>query len=162
MCLPVTLRWLHSGGPGSPNNPVAVRQHPNPAYQGLRVIPGHWANYPLIESFFARSVGVGVRHRGAAAVVQVTTQRELHATEQHAYPNLGKGFDMTVRWYPWGFDDKPGYTPSEFSHGRGLRPKKLLHAPPDDGGMYAAKAPPMPKERKGKQRYGFPGDKLRA
>ena len=38
-----------SGGPGSPNNPVAVRQHANPAYQGLRVIPGNWSNYPLIE-----------------------------------------------------------------------------------------------------------------
>ena len=62
-----------SGGPGSPTNPVAVRQHQNVAYQGLRVIPGHWANYPLIDSFFARGVGVGVRHRGAAAVVQVTT-----------------------------------------------------------------------------------------
>ena len=62
-----------SGGPGSPNNPVAVRQHANVAYQGLRAIPGHWSGYPLLDSFFARGVGVGVRHRGAAAVVQVTT-----------------------------------------------------------------------------------------
>ena len=62
-----------SGGPGSPDNPVAVRQHANVAYQGLRAIPGHWSGYPLIDSFFARGVGVGVRHRGAAAVVQVTT-----------------------------------------------------------------------------------------
>ena len=62
-----------SGGPGSPDNPVAVRQHASPAYQGLRVIPGHWSGYPLIDSFFARGVGVGVRHRGAAAVLQVNS-----------------------------------------------------------------------------------------
>lgn len=62
-----------SGGPGSPSNPVAVRSHANVAYQGLRVIPGHWSGYPLIDSFFARGVGVGVRHRGAAAVLQVTS-----------------------------------------------------------------------------------------
>ena len=68
---------------------------------------------------------------------------------------------MSVRWYPWGQFDEPDLTPSEFSHGRGLRPKKLLCAPPEDGGLYAAKCPPMPCEHKGKQRYGFPGDKLR-
>lgn len=60
-----------SGGPGSPDNPVAVRHHPKEQYRGLRVIPGKGL-YPLQESFFARGIGVGVRHRGAAAVVQVT------------------------------------------------------------------------------------------
>lgn len=60
-----------SGGPGSPDNPVAVRHHPKPQYQGLRVIPGN-SIYPLQESFFARGIGCGVRHRGAAAVTQVT------------------------------------------------------------------------------------------
>ena len=64
--------------------------------------------------------------------------------------------------FPWGFGDPPCNTPSEMSHGPGLRPKHLLHAPPDEGGLYAAKAPPMPKEHKGKQRYGYPGDKLRS
>ena len=68
---------------------------------------------------------------------------------------------MTVRWYPWGLDDPPNREPSEFSHGPGLRPKKLLCAPPDEGGMYAAKCPPMPREHKGRSRYGYPGDKLR-
>lgn len=61
-----------SGGPNSPANPVAVRQHPNTAYQGLRVIPGRDQRYPLQDSFFARGFGTGVRHRGAAAVTQVT------------------------------------------------------------------------------------------
>lgn len=61
-----------SGGPDSDLNPVAFRQHVNPAYQGLRQIPGHWQCYPLQDSFFARGFGTGVRHRGAAAVCQIT------------------------------------------------------------------------------------------
>ena len=51
---------------------VGLRHHVNPAYQGLRHIPGH-GPYPIQESFFARGFGVGVRHRSAAVVMQVTT-----------------------------------------------------------------------------------------
>lgn len=60
-----------SGGPNSARNPVAFRQHPNAAYQGLRIIPGRDQRYPLQDSFFQRSFGTGVRYRGAACVVQV-------------------------------------------------------------------------------------------
>lgn len=35
------------------------------------MIEGNWAKYPLVESFFQRGLGTGVRHRGAAAVVQI-------------------------------------------------------------------------------------------
>lgn len=62
-----------TGGPDALSNTVAVRSHPNPAYQGLRLIPGPNTTYPLVESFSARSFGVGVRHRGSAVVLQVTT-----------------------------------------------------------------------------------------
>jgi hypothetical protein len=61
-----------TGGPNSALNPVAFRQHPNPAYQGLRSIPGRDQRYPLQDSYFARSFGTGIRHRGAAAVLHVT------------------------------------------------------------------------------------------
>lgn len=61
-----------SGGPNSPDNPIAVRQHPNPAYQGLRHIPGN-SPHPIQDSFMVRGFWVGTRHRGAAAVTQVTT-----------------------------------------------------------------------------------------
>ncbi|WP_078292954.1 hypothetical protein [Mycobacterium sp. D16R24] len=67
-----------SGGPNSDSNPVAVRQHSNPAYQGLRMIPGN-GPYPLQDSFFARSIGVGVRHRGAAVAIQITTNASYTA-----------------------------------------------------------------------------------
>ncbi len=60
-----------TGGPNSSANVVGFREHVNPAYQGLRLIPGH-GPYPLQDSFLARGFGTGVRHRGAAAVCQVT------------------------------------------------------------------------------------------
>lgn len=62
-----------TGGPGSESNPVGLREHQKPQYQGLRVIPGHWQGYPLIETFFSRGFGTGVRHRGAAVAIQITT-----------------------------------------------------------------------------------------
>lgn len=54
------------------DNPVAIRSHTDPDYQGLLRIPG-LGKYPLNDSFFLRTVGVGVRHRSAAVAIQVTT-----------------------------------------------------------------------------------------
>jgi hypothetical protein len=67
-----SIAVVASSGPGSDTNPVGVRKHINPAYQGLRHIPG-LGPYPLVDSFYARGFGVGVRHRSAAAVCQITT-----------------------------------------------------------------------------------------
>ena len=61
-----------TGGPESDFNPVGFREARQPGYQGLRHIPGP-GPYPLQDSFYARGFGVGVRHRGAAVVMQVTT-----------------------------------------------------------------------------------------
>jgi hypothetical protein len=61
-----------TGGLESDMNPVGFRQHVNTAYHGLRAIPGN-GPYPLQEHFYARGFGTGVRHRGAACVMQVTT-----------------------------------------------------------------------------------------
>ena len=66
------VAMVATGGPESDMNPVGFRQHTNPAYQGLRHIPGP-GPYPLTDSFYARAFGVGVRHRGAAASLQITT-----------------------------------------------------------------------------------------
>lgn len=79
-CLVIHTNFLPVGytvvlatmGPNSDLNPVGFREHVNPAYQGLRHIPGQ-GPYPLVDSFFARGFGVGTRHRGAAVVTQITT-----------------------------------------------------------------------------------------
>jgi hypothetical protein len=60
-----------SGGANSVDNPIGVREHDDTDYQGLLHIAGN-APYPLQDSFFRRTVGVGVRHRGAAVAIQIT------------------------------------------------------------------------------------------
>lgn len=67
-----------TGGPNSDANPVGFREHINPAYQGLRHIPGP-GPYPIQNSFFARGFGVGTRHRGAAVVCQITENNSYAA-----------------------------------------------------------------------------------
>lgn len=60
-----TLGGVEGRAPGG-----KTEQGPNPSYQGLRHIPGR-GPYPVVDSMFARGFGVGVRHRGAAAVCQI-------------------------------------------------------------------------------------------
>lgn len=61
-----------SGGPNNPDNPVGFREHPRADLKGLRQVGGPDNRFPLQDSFWARGFGTGVRHRGAAAVMQVT------------------------------------------------------------------------------------------
>ncbi|MCA4755266.1 hypothetical protein [Mycolicibacterium fortuitum] len=59
-----------TGGLNSADNPLALREHEKPEWRGLKLVPGPWQKYPLVESFFMRGIGIGTRHRGAAVVVQ--------------------------------------------------------------------------------------------
>lgn len=61
-----------TGGAGNLQNPVGLREHANPAYRGLRLLPGNQQRYPLVESFYSRGFGTGVRQRGGAAVMQLS------------------------------------------------------------------------------------------
>lgn len=54
------------------SNPIGIREHANPAYRGLKIIPGQRSDYPLLDSFYRRGLGVGIRHRGAGAIMQIT------------------------------------------------------------------------------------------
>lgn len=66
------LAFFASGGSFSLNNPIGFREHVNPAYRGLQHIPGQRSDYPLIDSFYRRGFGTGIRQRGAGWLVQVT------------------------------------------------------------------------------------------
>lgn len=65
-------------------------------------------------------------------------------------------------WYEryWGLRDSG--QASELSHGAGLTPRHLRHAAPADGGMYAAKSPPMGPDRDTPWRSHPPARQLRA
>lgn len=66
------LVGLVTGGPDNISNPIGLREHRNPRYRGLKLIPGNRSDYPLIESFYQRGLGTGIRHRGAGIVAQVS------------------------------------------------------------------------------------------
>jgi hypothetical protein len=70
---PGYLSGFGFGGRFNLGNPVGLRQHQNPQMQGLRIIAGNNQNYPLIDGFYARSFGTGVRQRGEGAVMQIST-----------------------------------------------------------------------------------------
>lgn len=72
-----------TGGPDSATNPVAIREHPNAALRGLRLVKGRNQDYPLIDSIWLRGMGTGIRYRGAGAVMQVNV-----ATTTYAIPAL--------------------------------------------------------------------------
>jgi hypothetical protein len=64
---------IGSGGAGNLGNPVGIREHVNPALRGLRLVGGPRVGYPLIDSFYQRGFGTGIRQRGGAAIMQITT-----------------------------------------------------------------------------------------
>jgi hypothetical protein len=60
-----------TGGDNAATNPVGFREHANPSLRGLRLVKGREPDYPLIESYYQRGFGTGVRHRGAGVISQV-------------------------------------------------------------------------------------------
>lgn len=75
---------LVSGGPDNLNNPIAIREHQNPAYRGLKLIPGARSDYPLTDSFYRRGFGTGVRQRAAGFVVQVVNSATYTVPSEYA------------------------------------------------------------------------------
>lgn len=61
-----------TGGSFSNQNVIGMRMHDNPSARGLRLIEGGRAEYPLVDSVYDCYMGAGIRHRGAAAVLQIT------------------------------------------------------------------------------------------
>lgn len=60
-----------TGGGNSGSNPVGIREHANPALRGLRLVKGRTPDYPLIDSYYNRGFGTGIRHRGGAVIMQM-------------------------------------------------------------------------------------------
>ena len=64
---------IGTGGPDNLKNPVGIREHVNQTMRGLRLVKGPNPDYPLIDSFYQRGFGTGIRQRGGAVVMQVTS-----------------------------------------------------------------------------------------
>lgn len=76
---------LASGGQQNLNNPVGMREHTNPVYQGLKLIPGPDGSYPLTEAHYRRGFGTGVRQRGGGIVTQIVNSTSTTYTVPTAY-----------------------------------------------------------------------------
>jgi hypothetical protein len=77
-----------TGGSGSQSNVVLMREHPKSELRGLKLINpmGQRPDYPLIDSYYLRLFGTGIRHRSSAAVLQVTAAGAYTAPPQFAAP----------------------------------------------------------------------------
>jgi hypothetical protein len=72
-----------TGGPGSPGNPVGIREHARPELRGLRLVQARQGGYPLQDAYYQRGFGTGVRHRGALAVLQITASATYTVPAQY-------------------------------------------------------------------------------
>jgi hypothetical protein len=61
-----------TGGQNVTNNPVGIREHQNAALRGLRLVKGRDNDYPLVDSFYNRGFGTGIRQRGAGVCMEIT------------------------------------------------------------------------------------------
>jgi len=61
-----------TGGEGNLQNLVGMREHANQDLRGLRLIGGDRQGYPLIDSYYSRGFGTGIRQRGAGVVMKIT------------------------------------------------------------------------------------------
>lgn len=85
------LVGLGFGGKFNLGNPVGLRQHQNPAMQGLRILAGNNQRYPLVDGFYARSFGTGVRQRGEGAIMQIKASGSYDIPTQY---RRGSGFTV--------------------------------------------------------------------
>lgn len=60
-----------TGGRDNLQNPIGFREHSSPGLRGMRLIKGRNADYPLMDAYYVRGFGTGVRHRGAGVVMQI-------------------------------------------------------------------------------------------
>jgi hypothetical protein len=61
----------HGSCPSSLAEDQPAQAHTSDQHQGLRRVAGN-GKYPLQDSFFQRSFGVGLRHRSPAVALRVT------------------------------------------------------------------------------------------
>lgn len=65
------LLGVASGGSEDARNLVGLREHANASLRGLRLVKGPSPDYPLVDSFYQRGFGTGIRQRGAGVVMQI-------------------------------------------------------------------------------------------
>jgi len=78
------MAMIGTGGKANLNNPVGLREHSNASLRGLRLVKGPNPDYPLIDSFYNRGFGTGVRQRGGSVVMQIKASGDYVAPTTYA------------------------------------------------------------------------------
>lgn len=81
---PAYVVALVSGGPANIANPIGLREHANANLRGLRLVKGRDVDYPLLDAYYARGFGTGVRQRGAGLIMQITANAAYAAPAQYS------------------------------------------------------------------------------
>jgi hypothetical protein len=81
---PAYVVALVSGGEANIQNPIGLREHSNAGLRGLRLVKGRENDYPLIDSYYVRGFGTGVRQRGAGLVMQIKASGSYAAPANYA------------------------------------------------------------------------------
>jgi hypothetical protein len=80
---PAYVVALVSGGQANIQNPIGLREHANASLRGLRLVKGASNDYPLIDSYYVRGFGTGVRQRGAGLVMQITNAADYASPAEY-------------------------------------------------------------------------------
>jgi hypothetical protein len=73
-----------TGGTENLNNPIGIREDAQASLRGLKLVKGREPDYPLIESYYTRGFGTGVRKRGAGAIMQISASGTYTAPTTYA------------------------------------------------------------------------------
>lgn len=60
-----------TGGKDNLQNPIGFREHANAGLRGMRLVKGRNNDYPLMDAYYVRGFGTGVRNRGAGVIMQI-------------------------------------------------------------------------------------------
>lgn len=63
--------FMSTGGVNADENIVGVREHANPDWRGLKLLPGNQNRYPLIDGYYVHGFGTGIRRRTGAFILQI-------------------------------------------------------------------------------------------
>ncbi len=77
-----------SAGPNSPYNVLRFREHTTANLRGMKLVKGKNPDYPLIDSYYVRGFGTGVRPKHATLDVELRDKTDWDLIEDEAAEDM--------------------------------------------------------------------------
>jgi len=84
---PGYLLFLSTGGANTDENIVGIREHSDPSWRGMKLMPGNQQRYPLIDGYYIHGFGTGIRRRTGAVIMQITSSGTYTIPTQYKHSN---------------------------------------------------------------------------